>query len=283
MKILGTGLSGLVGSRIVELLKDKYEFDSSTEDITDKNAIQNRIRNSDASLVLHLAAKADVDGCEEDKELGQEGDAWKINVVGTQNIAEVCSQANKKLIYISTDFVFDGESKEGNSEEDTPNPINWYGKTKYEGEKAIQASTFDFLIARIAYPYRVNFPLKKDFARGLIERLKNGQPLSMITNHVMTPTFVDDIANALNLLVEKKEKGVFHVVGSQQISPYDAAILICDVLGLDKSKISKTTREEFFKGRASRGFNLYLKNDKIRKLGINMRTFEEGLKEIINQ
>ncbi len=92
MKILGTGLSGLVGSRVVELLKDKYEFEQSNEDITQKELIQNRIKNSDASIVLHLAAKTHVDGCEEDKEKGTEGEAWRVNVEGTKNIADVCSQ-----------------------------------------------------------------------------------------------------------------------------------------------------------------------------------------------
>lgn len=282
MKILGTGLSGLVGSRIVELLCSKYEFDSSTEDITDRNIIQQRIKNSDAPLVLHLAAKTDVDGCEKDKEKGEDGDAWKINVIGTENVARACSQAQKKLIYISTDFVFDGE-KGDYAEEDLANPINWYGKTKYEGEVKIKNSGCDFIIARISYPYRARYDFKKDFVRGLIERLKNGQELKMVEDHIFTPTLIDDIAYALDVLITKKQNGIFHVTGSQMITPYDVAILISKTLGFDTSKISKIKREEFFKGRAPRGFNLSLKNDRIKKLGINMKTFGEGLKEIKSQ
>lgn len=110
MKILGTGLNGLVGSRIVELLKDKYEFEnlslSTGVDITDRNIVLEKIKSSDAEVVLHLAAKTDVDGCELDKPLGEKGEAWKINVKGTQNIADGCLKFNKKLIYISTDFAF---------------------------------------------------------------------------------------------------------------------------------------------------------------------------------
>lgn len=281
MKILATGLSGLVGSRIFDLLKDKYKFDSSIEDITDKNLIQKRIEESDAPLALHLAAKADVDGCEDDKKYGEGGDAWKINVLGTQNVAEACAKTGKKLIYISTDFVFDG-SKGDYVEDDTPNPINWYGKTKYEGEVKVQSLVKDFIIARIAYPYRKNFQ-KKDFARGLIEKIKNGNQLSMITDHIMTPTYIDDIATSLDVLFQKNQRGIFHVVGDQGITPYDAAILICKVFGFDNSKIQKGRREEFFKDRAPRGFNLYLRNDKIERLGIKMKTFEEGLHEIKNQ
>lgn len=279
MKILGTGLSGLVGSRIVELLSPRYDFDSSVENITDKNLIQDRILKSDAPIVLHLAAKTDVDGCEKDKVLGKEGEAWKINVTGTKNIADACSQSNKKLIYISTDFVFDGE-KGDYEEEDVASPVNWYGKTKYEGEAAIQDLTQNFIIARISYPYRSEFEMKKDFARALIEKLKTGQSLTMVTDHIMNPTFIDDIAYAIDSLIQKNEKGIFHVVGSQSLSPYEAGLFICKVFSLDNSKITKTTRGEFFKGRAPRGFNLSLKNDKIKRLGITMRTFEEGLKEI---
>ncbi|HZQ29761.1 MAG TPA: NAD(P)-dependent oxidoreductase [Patescibacteria group bacterium] len=275
MKILVTGGSGLVGSRIVELLKDNYEFDSSTEDITQKDSIQNRIENSNAQIVLHLAAKAHVDGCEEDKNLGEQGEAWKINVEGTKNVSEACLKLKKKLIYVSTDFVFDGE-KESYVEDDTPNPINWYGKTKYEGELAVQNSGAEYIIARIAYPYRTKF-VRTDFIRALIEKFKKGENLTMVTDHIMVPTFIDDIAFALDSLVQKEQTGVFHVTGSQPISPFDTAVLIADTFGFSKSKIAKTTRADYFKGRAERGFHLNLKNDKISRLGIKMKTLQEGL------
>lgn len=283
MRILGTGLFGLVGSRVAELLSPKYELEFSKEDITDKDSIQKIIESSTSSFVLHLAAKTDVDGCEKDKEKGEEGDAWKINVLGTQNIADICAKSGKKLIYISTDFVFDGKKNTGYVEEDSPNPINWYGKTKYEGELRVQDSNCDFLIARIAYPYRANYDQKSDFARGLIEKIKNGAELSMITDHIMTPTYIDDIASALDTLIGKNESGIFHMVGDEAISPYDAAQIICKIFGFDKSKINETKREKFFQGRAPRGFNLYLKNDKIKRLGIKMRSFKEGILEIKNQ
>jgi dTDP-4-dehydrorhamnose reductase len=142
MKILGTGLTGLVGSRVVELLKDKYEFEnlsrSSGVDITDKNQVLEKIKGSNAQVVLHLAAKTNVDGCELDKPLKEKGEAWKINVEGVRNVAEACSQTNKKLIYISTDFVFDG-TKDAYSEEDIANPVNWYAQTKYEEKRLLIA------------------------------------------------------------------------------------------------------------------------------------------------
>lgn len=289
IKILGTGLSGLVGSRITELLQEKYEFENLSLDtgfdITDKASIRDKIENSSSELVLHMAAKADVDSCEKDKSLGRLGDAWKINVRGTKNVVGVCAKSKKKIIYISTDFVFDGEKQqfESYNEQDLPNPINWYGQTKYEGEKVVRESGLPFIIVRIAYPYRARFLTKKDFARAILLRLSKGETVQAITDHIMTPTFVDDIARALDELIKAGSEGIYHVVGSQTLSPYDAALLIARTFGFDEYLVNKTTREDYFKGGATRPFNLSLKNDKIQKLGVKMKTFEEGLKEIRRQ
>lgn len=285
MKVLGTGLNGLVGSRIVELLSDRYEFEkisrSTGVNITDRERVIEKIGSSDASVVLHLAAKTDVDGCEKDKILRESGDAWKINVEGTRNIADACKESNKKLIYISTDFVFDGE-KETYVEKDIPNPVNWYGKTKYEGEKIVQESSSPWIIARIAYPYRSKFE-RLDFARVILRRLQNNEKVAGITDHKFSPTFIDDIVIALDNLIKQKAEGIFHVVGSQSLSPFEAALAIAREFGLDKNLIGKTTRAEFFKKRAPRPFRLALKNDKIQGLGVKMRGFEEGLEEVKRQ
>ena len=288
MKILGTGLDGLVGSRIVELLKDKYEFEnlsiSTGIDITDRSAVLERIKSSDATIVLHLAAKTNVDGCELDKTLGEKGDAWKINVLGTQNVVDGCLLSNKKLIYISTDFVFDGHNPPlgGYSEEDVPNPVNWYAKTKYTGEKIIQNSKIPWIIVRIASPYRAKFE-RLDFARAILKRLQEGLAVAAVTDHKFSPTLIDDICSAIDSLVKHNCSGIFHVVGSQTLTPYEAAILIAKEFDLDISRIGKTTRSEFFNNRAPRAFQLGLKNDKIEKLGIKMKTFEEGLREVKRQ
>jgi len=285
VKILVTGSTGLVGSRIVELLSAKYQFEnisrSTRVDIENKESVLSAISASDAQVVLHLAAKTNVDGCETDKSSGETGEAWRVNVEGTRNVVRACLKTNKKLIYISTDFVFDG-TKKAYSEEDIPNPVNWYAKTKYEGEKIVQDLKTPWIIARIAYPYRANF-VKPDFFRAILNRLKNNEPVSAVTDHVFTPTFIDDIAFALDILIKSNSQGIFHVVGSQSLTPFAAANLIADEFELDKSKISKTTRSDFFSNRATRPFQLSLKNDKITRLGIRMRTFDGGLREIKTQ
>lgn len=304
MKILVTGLSGLVGSRFAELLKDSYEFEGITResgvDITDEASINQKILSSDARIVLHLAAKTDVDGCENDKEIDEKfldqkdfenqewinkKTAWVINVLGTKYIIEACKKTNKKIIYISTDFVFDGNKSQdkGYIEEDIPSPINWYGNTKYEAEKLVQNSGLEWAIVRTAYPYRASFDKKNDFLRVILQRFKNNQNLNMITDHIMTPTFIDDFVYATDSLIRTNSSGIFNVVGDQFISPYECAVLIADKFNFDKGLITQTTRKEYFKDKAQRPFFLGLKNDKIKKMGIKMKTFEEGLGEIINQ
>lgn len=286
MKIFTIGGSGLVGSRITELLNSKYSFDdlslTTGVNITDPASLEIIKNDTEHEIVIHLAAKADVDGCEADRSLGEEGDAWKINVGGVQNVVNACLPTNKKLIYISTDFVFDGSTPgaSGYTEEDKPHPINWYAETKFRGEEVVKNSGLPYLIVRIAYPYRKEFEAKKDFLRAIIDRLKNNQPVKAITDHVMTPTFIDDIATALDKLIEANSTGIFHVVGSQSLTPYESAILIAEKFGLDKNLITKTTRAEYFKDKAPRPFNVSMNNGKIKKLGINMKTFEEGLEEI---
>ena len=288
MKILGTGLTGLLGSRIVELLSKTYTFEnvsrSTGVDITKRDEVITKIASSDAQWVFHLAAKTNVDGCEEEKGLGEAGEAWKINVLGTKNVVDACLQSNKRLLYVSTDFVFDGKNppENGYTEEDEPNPINWYGQTKYEAEKIVSSSLPSALIARIAYPYKA-LENNKDFLHVVKNRLEKGETVFCVTNHIFSPTYIDDVANALELLIKQDKSGIFHITGTGSLSPYDAAVSIVSAFGFNKSLVEKTTLEEFFVGRAPRPFCLPMNNAKIEQLGIKMHTFEEGLAEVKNQ
>jgi len=287
MKIFTVGGSGMVGSRFVELLHDKHTFDdlslTNGVDITDPATLDVIRNDTEHEILIHLAAKADVDGCEKDKELGEDGPAYKINVGGTQNVVDACRATNKKIIYISTDFVFDGKKPAGESysETDEPNPINWYARTKYLGEEIVKNSGLPYLIVRIAFPYRREFEIKKDFVRAIADRLKNNLPIAAITDQYFTPTFIDDIALAIDTLIQSNQTGIYHVVGNQSLTPFDASMLIAKQFGLDTNLISTTTGDEFFKGRAPRPFNLSINNDKIEQLGVVMHNFEEGLQKII--
>lgn len=286
IKVIGTGLNGLVGSRITELLSDRYEFENLSYitgvDITSKDQVLQKIAASDAQYILHLAAKTNVDVCEKDSIKGRAGEAWKVNVEGTKNVAEVAAITGKKIIYISTGFVFDGK-KDFYTEDDIPlKAVNWYGQTKLEAEAVIRKLETAWVIARIEFPYRASFE-KLDFMRAIKNRLEQGMPVKAIDDQVFTPTFIDDIASAIDCLILNKTNGVYHVVGNSNLSPYQAALQIAQTFSLDQALIGRIKAKEYFNGKANRPFRLVLKNDKIAELGVIMKSFDEGLEDIKNQ
>ena len=286
MTILGTGLSGLVGSRVVELLSPAISFQdvsfATGVDITHKEDVDRLIDASDASWVLHFAAKTDVDGTENERSLGEKGSAWIVNVTATKYIVDACRRTQKRLLYISTDYVFDG-TKELYSEEDMPNPQGWYATTKYEGEKLVATLEDYAVIMRIANPYRATFEAKLDFVRKIIERLGNHHMVKAPSDQLFVPTFIDDIASAIKRLVDTNASGIYHVVGNDAVSPYIGAQKIAAVFGLDASHVRPTTFALYFAGRAPRPYRAVLKNDKIAKLGVRMSTLEEGLTRLRGQ
>ena len=283
--ILATGLSGMVGTRVAEILSDNFEFEdislATGIDITDKKSVDRVISESESKIILHLAAKTDVDACEDDKILGDEGAAWLINVVGTENIIEAAKANGKRVIYISTDFVFNG-TKDGYQEDDKPNPVSWYGYTKYQGEERLSTSDVSFTVLRISYPYRNLFEQKKDFVHRIIDQLKIDGKIMAVRDHIITPTFIDDIAFGLSVFLKRNISGIYHLVGSSSLSAEAATRLIRTVFNLS-GEINPIDRSVYFKDRAFRPFNLTLRNDKIGKLGIRMSNFKEGLKTVKTQ
>ena len=280
--ICGTGLSGLVGSRVTELLQDKYSFNdlslTTGVDITDYESLEKKIKEDPSEIIIHMAAKTDVDACEDDKILGEEGTAWVVNVDATRNIVECAQNYGKKIIYISTDFVFDG-TRDFYTEEDLPNPVNWYGVTKFEGERIITESNVSYVILRLAYPYRASYEKKQDFLRRIVDVSKKYQNITALSDHIFTPTFIDDLAWVIDFFIQKNLSGIYHAVGSESLSPLHAAEKILSALNIN-AQIKPILRKDYFKDRAFRPFKLALKNDKISRLGLKMLGFSQGLVKI---
>jgi dTDP-4-dehydrorhamnose reductase len=280
MKILGTGLSGLVGTRISQLLSPHHTLvNLSLEtgvDITDINLLKAAFKSNQADIVLHMAAYTDVDGAEKDRINGENGLVWKVNVGATRNIASICRENRMRMIYISTDYVFDGQ-KSGYSEDDKPNPQGWYGITKYQGELAVSEINELGTIIRIANPYRHVWEGKPDFVHKILDRLKSGLIVKSPSDQAFVPTHIDDISSAINKLLELNASGIYHVVGSQSLSPFEAAKMIAAVYQIKSDLVSPTTFSDFFTGRAPSPFQAHLTNVKITNCGIHMKTFVEGL------
>lgn len=307
MKIALTGATGLVGSRFYDLLKSNYEIvpisSSFKIDITDKNKIHKFLKNLNPAIIVHLAAKTNVDQCEDDKKedrallkkekiltedgIGFEnidpaiwkgsGSAFGINVVGTKNLADYAREADIKMVYVSTDFVFNGDLPSGYSEDDPPNPINWYGQTKLWGEQVLGPNS---LTTRISYPYGYKNPVKKDLIWKLVEILEQVDSPRLVFDQVITPTFIDDIVRGIQFLIEKNELGLIDLCGNNFLSPYEIGVAVAREFNLNEGKIQTIKRDELYKGRAPRPFKVTLKNDRIKNLGFEITDFIDALKMI---
>jgi dTDP-4-dehydrorhamnose reductase len=197
------------------------------------------------------------------------------------------SEKREKLIFLLLEFVkinkvdimvvFDGKNPPY-FEDSRPSPIGVYGQTKYQGEEIIKNQA---MIIRISYPYRASFKKKRDFFRTFKTFLEEKKPLKMITNSLMTPTFIDDIAFGLKYLIKNFSREIFHLVGGDSLSPYEIGLLIAKKFKLDKSLIKKILFTDFTKGKP------YFPQWSVIKSKKNnfwkMKTFEEGLVEIKKQ
>ena len=273
-KIFITGGSGLLGGALVKFFDDQYQTyypPKEVMDLTNKEQVLNFFELSKPDIVIHSACLTDVDYCE----LNQE-EAYGVNVVGTRNIIEACKKMNATLVYISTDFIFDGE-KGNYNEEDITKPINYYGKTKFMAEIAVKNSGLRHLIARVSVLYG-NYPNKK-FVRFVIDKLGKGHEVTVVKDHYGSPTLVDDIAYAIHELLKKEKSGVYHVAGSEKLSRFQMALKIAEHFGFDDSLIKETSANSF-KQPAQRPKDSSLSIEKLKMEGIIMSSFSDGIKKI---
>lgn len=307
MKIAVTGVTGLIGSRFFDLLKSRFEIipisSSYGMDITDRNKITKFLKAKNPAVIVHFAAKTNVDSCEKDREEDIEklnknkvydngkidfenldADSWKgssssfgINVVGTKNLADFSKNHGSKMVYISTDFVFDGEKNGFYTEEDKPSPVNWYGQTKLWGEEALQEGS---IITRISYPFGHKSLIKKDLIWTLVGLISQQDEVSLVSDQVITPTFIDDIVLGIEFLIKQNSSGIFNLVGNNSFSPYEIGVILAREFGYSETKIELTTRAKLYAGRAKRPFKVMLKNDKLKHDGYSMTDFFEALKKI---
>ncbi len=289
--VLITGASGLVGSRIIELLSDRYQFfnlDLTTGvDITQIEKIRQFVDQHPAQIMIHLAAFTNVQACFE-----QTGDktglAYHVNVEGTANVAQVCQENDIYLIHVSTDFVFAGDKKEAYTEEAERNPIEWYGQTKAWAEEKVEDILDEYAIVRIGFPYRAEFPDKPDIVAKVRQGLAFGELQQQFSDMTITPTFVDDLAEALAAIIEKQPAGIFHLHGSSSLSPYELAKKIAVAFAFDPDLVQEGSLEEYLKT-TKRPYqkHLIMANQKAKnELGVRLRTIDEGLaviKEQLNQ
>lgn len=254
-KILVFGGSGLVGSKFIDLYKDNFEIkapDATEVDILNKDVVARIVEDFNPDTVINFAAYTQVEEAENQKD-DKAGICYQINVVGAKNAAEACCNLKKKLVHISTDYVFDG-SKDTSpyTEEDKPNPINWYGMTKYFAEANVLESGCPLVIVRICMPFSPNYELKKDIARFFLEQLKAKKEIKAVEDQRISPTLVSDVAVGLKTLIDADATGLYHVTSTDSVSPLEFAKTIAETFSLDYSLINPISLDEFNKNKAAK-------------------------------
>lgn len=302
MKVFVTGVSGQLGYDVVnELYRNGYTavgsdivdkgnlkvFDTSSYasrceyvklDITDKNAVLNVLKTVSPDVVIHCAAWTNVDGAEDENNRNL---VYKINVNGTENIANACKELNCKMVYISTDYVFNGQG-------DTPwtpdckeySPLNVYGESKLLGEKAVSQILDKYFIVRIAWVFGVN---GNNFINTMLNVGKKFDTLRVVNDQIGTPTYTFDLAKLLVSMISTQKYGYYHATNEGGfISWYDFA---CEIFKLAnyKVKVLPVTTEEYGVSKAKRPFNSRLDKQKLKDCGFELLpTWQDALKRYLS-
>jgi len=238
LKFLVTGSAGLVGQQVVKDLsnshlvfscynKSKPEYgDSVKMDLKNYEMISSVLSETEPDVVIHLGAMTGVDLCEKEESM-----AFDINTKATQTIAQQCSISNTFLVYVSTDYVFDGNLGMY-KEDDVANPLGFYGKSKLEGEKAVQNFSANWCIARTSTPFGLH-PTKKSFPMWVIENLQKQKQIDVLIDQFTSPTYIPNLSRMLIEISERRITGIINTAGASKISRYQMASMVSDKLNLD--------------------------------------------------
>ena len=295
MKILITGANGLLGQHLVKLLLDTTSHEIiATSKSEPRGIIQNNrlhyysldiINGLEVNLlidklrpdtIIHCAALTQIDECEQNPIK-----AWEVNVTATRFLVDAAKKINAFFIFISTDFVFDGMAgpyKEG----DTLNPVSYYGSTKVAAEKAVAESGLQYATIRTCLLYgNILYGNRSNIISWVKENLENEQQIKVVSDQMRTPTYVEDLAMGVLLVVEKKAVGLFHISGKDFLSPYEMALSTAEVLNLDAKLIQKVDASIFVqpaKRPAITGFVIEKARD---VLGYAPLSFLEAIKKML--
>ncbi len=295
MKILVTGANGLLGQHLIRQLVNEGKFAIHAigkgpsrlpygqgnavtyhqMDITDFKKSQALVEKISPHIIVHAAAVTQPNECATHKT-----QCWKTNVGATRTLLKAAQKAKSYFIYVSTDFVFDG--KEGPYDEHaTPNPINDYGESKLLAEEMVEMSGLHWAIVRTVFVYGGKVPGGRlNFIQWVKEKLTAGEKIKVVDDQFRTPTYVEDLAKGIILVLMKHAKGVYHISGKEMCTPYQLATLVAHALGLDSSLIEKVTDETFKEAARRPPKTGFIITKAVKELGYVPVRLEDGLKRV---
>lgn len=276
MRIFITGSSGQLGTALQKKLSDHdvLAIDETTVDITNKEAVFTAVADFKPEVLLHTAAYTNVDGCAQQPTL-----AYRINGLGTQNVALACLEHDVEMVHISTNEVFSGQEKGGYEEWMPLNPINAYGRSKAAAERHVQNILNRFYIVRIAWLFA---PGGRNFIHAILNRAKETGHLRVVTDEIGNPTYVEDLADALTQLMHTKQYGIYHFVNSGACSRWEFANEILRQAGLANVKNKPILSKEFKRPSTPPPFGA-LHNIAGAAIGIRLRPWQEALADYLQK
>ena len=295
MNILIIGANGFTGRRMLDDLVScgKYNMTASSlrddiapgdgyrfirADIRRAAEVQALFKEVCPDVVINTSALSVPDFCET-----HHSEARATNVIAVEHLAHACEQYGSRFIHLSTDFVFDGRSECLYTEEDAPNPVNYYGVTKLEGEQRVSEYCSNYAIVRVVVVYGKALPGQHGNILQLVaDKLRNGETVRVVSDQWRTPTFVGDISEGVERLMHHPRNSIYHICGSDCVSIAEIAYRVADVLGLDRSLIQPVTTEEMQEATPRPRFSgLDIAKAK-REINYLPHTLEEGIKEMFS-
>lgn len=273
MKVFVTGVKGQLGHDVVrELEKRGMEavgVDIEEMDITDAAGVEQVIRAAAPDAVIHCAAYTAVDAAEENEAVCR-----RVNAEGPRNIARVCRELDIRMLYISTDYVFDGQGEHIWEPGDACAPRSVYGQTKYEGELAVQEILEKYFIVRIAWAFGRN---GKNFVKTMLKLAETHDTLTVVSDQFGSPTYTYDLARLLVDMIQTDKYGVYHATNEGFCSWYDFACAIFREAGVDVKVVPVTSAE--YGAKANRPMNSRMSKEKLTENGFErLPSWEDALK-----
>lgn len=270
--MLGRDLMGVLTSSFPN--EEILGWDIEEIDIQKEEETVSRIEKLRPNIVLHIAAYTDVDGCESNQQK-----AFAVNAEGTRHVALGASSCQAKMIYLSTDYVFDGKKKEPYLENDSPHPISVYGHSKWKGEQYVQESMGDFLIIRTQWLYG---RYGKNFVTSVLRQASEKRALSIVNDQIGSPTYTVDLAKAISTLIQFGARGIFHVANRDLCTWYTFGQAILKLSGMNEVRVVPISSKELARP-APRPPHSVLNCEKLKKeTGLTMRPWSEALKEYLS-
>lgn len=293
-KIVVIGANGFTGRRVLmnlsaagtyevigcslrpDILPGSGDYRFYQADILDYPRIEELFRTVSPDVVINTSALSVPDYCETHHE-----EAYAVNVAAVEHLSRCCARTNSRLLHFSTDFVFDGKSPVLYTEQDTPSPVNYYGETKRLGEQAVARECEDYAILRVVVVYGKAFPGQHGNIVQLVKtRLENRQEIRVVSDQWRTPTWVNDIARGVELLLPSTSRGIYHICGSECLSISEIAYRVADYFQLDSSLIHPVTTEEMREATPRPQFSGLSIEKARRELGYSPVSLEEGMREL---